>query len=85
MKYFANKNTNSFTGAEFAPSSRSAVNSADIFFSDTAAAVSVLFSLILFKALTMLVGLIISLALVLIIMCTVNSTKQTASATEIAF
>jgi hypothetical protein len=47
--------------------------------------VSVLFSLIFFKALTMLVGLIISLALVLIIMRTVNSTKQTAPATEIAF
>lgn len=83
MKFFAHKNANSSTGADFAPSSRSAVNSADIFFSDTAEAVSVLFLLILVKVLAMPVGLIISLALIII--CIANSIKQTASANEIVF
>lgn len=85
MKYFGFKNTSSSTGADFAPSSRSAVNtSADTLFSDTAVAVSVLFSLLIAKSVLMGLIMLVSLVAVLILMCIGNDAKKTATMTDIA-
>ena len=67
MKSFTAKKSYSSTGANFAPSSRSAVNSAvNAFLSDTAIAVSVLFSLIILRAIIISSDITVTLVLALI-------------------
>lgn len=80
MKFcFDTKNTYSFSGASFAPSRRASENNTEIRVSDTAFAVSVLFSLILMLAIIMLDSacLISMLTVVLAVLKSIKKTSKT--------